>query len=112
MTGSCSQPVPAGMDTHHGGEALRFPHRGSRAQQGCQDQGHAQADPKVESWKTDVGVVVRCQRPSLMLHQERDQKVHFGELAPNDQVAKLKFFCNLFNTPHLDVLCCVCLARL
>lgn len=51
MTKCPSQPVPVGMDTHHGSETLRFPHRGGGAQQGCQDQGHAQADPKVESWK-------------------------------------------------------------
>lgn len=52
-----------------------------------------------------MGVVVRCQRPSVMFHSERGQKVHFGELAPNDQIAELKFFCNFFNTPI-----CVCFA--
>lgn len=41
----------APLNTHHGSEALRFPHHGDRAQQGCEDQGHANADPKVENWK-------------------------------------------------------------
>lgn len=39
-----------------------------------------------------------------MLHPERDQKVHSGELAPNDQVAELNFFCN--SIPPI----CVCFA--
>lgn len=42
-----------------------------------------------------------------MLHPQRGQKLHFGELAPDDQVAELNFFCNLFNTPCLYALLCM-----
>lgn len=59
-----------------------------------------------------MGVVVRCQKPSLMLLSGGGQKVHFAELAPNVHVAELNFFCNLFNTLYLCMLCCVCLAGL